>query len=1674
MGSTTLDTAQASIIQQHAASLGLTPADLPAPAPPAPGQLPLNVAQIIQQHAAANGMSVAPINNPVASAAVSSPDDLACDENGHCQRFVRQVVQQSSSAYNPYFADTATETMGNFKKAGIGKAYTPGQPLAPGELLYSARMGGQSGHAVVVGPDGQPFGTSPMPLSKVDWVVPSPTSQVSAAQSRLIQNHAASMGATVQPVPPTIPNNGNTFNLAGDISPIFGNGTPQQAASGTGIASPGPTLGPAAARLGSSANDLIKQYNMEPAGSPYRARMVAQGFISDPSNNTPVTGIPHDYGNTAPVNGAQISEAAPETLGRSIAGNLARLGQGAMSDIVNLIQTSPPAVAAKLIQHEVANMRAGKPPDVGAATGAMGEAFGVPQAPQSSGTPGEYMDPTTDASGVPGAIAGVVPGGNLLRAAGPAAAYDNTTTGGRVLGAFEDAPISTAANLLMLRQGAHGEAPEPQAPAEPNAPALSTRTAVLEAHNANIIANIVQNHPDMTPQQVAPFMPGMPVEKIAAIMEGAKPQVQPSNAPSSSVESPSDELPTVARPIQQPAETQAPAIAPSAPVTRAAFHPRTAEDLESALVASGTDPKTASAQATAMHAMAETAVSANPAKYPDTATFYAKNFPTLTVGHEDFPGGTATVETPPVPARLPESQNAKPNVAVTTPDVAAPIFPSGTRFHGSSAPVDLRQPYELDQTRNLFGPGFYTTDNMQVATGYTKKGAGSTPSVYTVKWTGDHPANMLDLDQKLPPDAEKVLVDSVGPDHGYTGIEDDIKNAPNGRAAYNVLKDGWMSDGLTTDEAQEAMHSVADNLAEKGYDGLSHTGGAGKGPGKVPHNVQIYFHPRDPYTGKPNLELTDAKGQVAVPEAATQAVTPPAPPRVAAAAVEHAAGVSPQGTLFQRPAGYNDTNGNAAENASPGSEIHSEGTGRVEPSPRTAQPSSAYPVTDQQVSKALRNESQFSGPATQAGHYLLDHPRLSSSRLMRTPTASLFIDTDGTVHVLKPHTHEEVSRNVMRAVGTPDVPNESPGHDAWIQSLMAHSGVIHAQLNPDGVGVSAEMTHSPTQAQIKAISDLHYSTRAQRFSGDLARDNKPLGRTSPTLPDFVNAVNTHTQRHPLPQVSPKLDTDTLYQRSDPTQTPEFKRFFAGSKVVDANGNPAVVYHGAPDARFVKDTGVFQTREQKGAQWLIPEARARADAEAAHWFTDSPRMARTYADDKRAFDYQNAEPASVPAYLSLKNPKVIDMQGAHWHGSRDAVASAKASGHDGVIIRNVVDDHETNAKSKPGNVYVAFKSEQIKHATDNRGTFDPNDPNILHQGIEGRPRGAVDFAADGSHIVHLLKNSNASTFIHEAAHVIARNVLEGKSLSDVEDVIGGKIGTWSRAQHERFATAFESYIMKGVSPVAKLKAAFAVMRDAMIRVYAGVKNSPVPVDIDPRLSSVFDRLFGKEMEAQKAERAAKSNEPLTGARTLGEHGFNVSRSGGTEEDQSRLREVSQATAKDIEEQRRGVRTWAQTRQAAKSLGADFQHFEKMQPGTALNPEGLRSLRELRLHYQQAAKAARVEAAYDPTAENKATVDDLTEKETHLVKVEHGAVAEAARSLQSLQDEPEAHRPITPTEKDLFHTLPEDKLPSPPRGVNYRSRLVRRATDFSHNTIVPADRMADLKRTINRDPDPCPVA
>ncbi len=193
------------------------------------------------------------------------------------------------------------------------------------------------------------------------------------------------------------------------------------------------------------------------------------------------------------------------------------------------------------------------------------------------------------------------------------------------------------------------------------------------------------------------------------------------------------------------------------------------------------------------------------------------------------------------------------------------------------------------------------------------------------------------------------------------------------------------------------------------------------------------------------------------------------------------------------------------------------------------------------------------------------------------------------------------------------------------------------------------------------------------------------------------------------------------------ETPEFKNWFGESKVVDAEGKPLTVYHGT---RSPEDFNTFRTNTGHNygpGAYFTPEPR-RASGYAGE--NEGARVYSTYVKVEKPYIVQSDATVQDLGYRLRQDPAndALMQSLVSRYGDKNNVGNAdvgnawlRSQGYDGII-------KQRNRYTENGYVpevveVVAFKPEQIKSATGNKGTFDPSNPDIRYQ------RGPVGKAAD---------------------------------------------------------------------------------------------------------------------------------------------------------------------------------------------------------------------------------------------------------------------------------------------------------------------------------------------------------
>jgi uncharacterized protein YjbI with pentapeptide repeats len=180
--------------------------------------------------------------------------------------------------------------------------------------------------------------------------------------------------------------------------------------------------------------------------------------------------------------------------------------------------------------------------------------------------------------------------------------------------------------------------------------------------------------------------------------------------------------------------------------------------------------------------------------------------------------------------------------------------------------------------------------------------------------------------------------------------------------------------------------------------------------------------------------------------------------------------------------------------------------------------------------------------------------------------------------------------------------------------------------------------------------------------------------------------------------------------SDPSGSEAFRRWFGDSVVTDETGRPVVVYHGTRSGGFK----VFDP--------------AKADAHhPGFYFTDDILTANTYVGKKTTLPdpVSGATEGAYRLYIKMERPFIHDAKGGQWNDlhipqfpnkrkTYEAARAVRETGlYDGVIFKNLRDSGGQSDYDEPADVYVVFDPKNIKSATANVGTYDPNDPDIRH-------------------------------------------------------------------------------------------------------------------------------------------------------------------------------------------------------------------------------------------------------------------------------------------------------------------------------------------------------------------------
>jgi len=158
------------------------------------------------------------------------------------------------------------------------------------------------------------------------------------------------------------------------------------------------------------------------------------------------------------------------------------------------------------------------------------------------------------------------------------------------------------------------------------------------------------------------------------------------------------------------------------------------------------------------------------------------------------------------------------------------------------------------------------------------------------------------------------------------------------------------------------------------------------------------------------------------------------------------------------------------------------------------------------------------------------------------------------------------------------------------------------------------------------------------------------------------------------------------------------------------------------------------------------------------------------------------------------------------------------------------------------------------------------------------QGQIRFGKDRQFNIDLFKAKNKSTALHEMGHFffevmgdLAQDENASQSIKDDYATVLSWLGVESRDQiktehHEQFARGFESYLMEGKAPSAKLRKAFNTFKVWLTNIYKSAKG--LNVELSDEVRGVMDRLVVAESETIAATTAMNYKGLLGDPRALG--------------------------------------------------------------------------------------------------------------------------------------------------------------------------------------------------------------
>lgn len=220
--------------------------------------------------------------------------------------------------------------------------------------------------------------------------------------------------------------------------------------------------------------------------------------------------------------------------------------------------------------------------------------------------------------------------------------------------------------------------------------------------------------------------------------------------------------------------------------------------------------------------------------------------------------------------------------------------------------------------------------------------------------------------------------------------------------------------------------------------------------------------------------------------------------------------------------------------------------------------------------------------------------------------------------------------------------------------------------------------------------------------------------------------------------------------------------------------------------------------------------------------------------------------------------------------QDVVASLKAAGYD-------TEQARANAQIAAKSLFSMAQMYGAEAEGGSEAFFDRYARSLKVRSEGGEARGSVTFNDPaGYDVIALMKDKDASTFVHEWGHVQLQTMLEVAAEDHAPDALARDVETvkaWLKENgidisgidfkdaaalsdeqsaalteaHEYFARGFESYLRDGAAPTPGLRGVFEKFKLWLTRLYRDARD--LNVNLSPEVRGLFDRLIAAPSELE---------------------------------------------------------------------------------------------------------------------------------------------------------------------------------------------------------------------------------